>query len=176
MLFTDILEFSYFADFLACIFKTRVESGLLFKSASRNTANSMEQKLRVFRQIDEQEFHHSRMQSEHLSGCSLYSYVQYYKPYEAILLCRHFKCMYEYKSLCNTYYILKSHRYVEERDADVNADVLERLRDSQFLSFSFILKISRNLSCYFLPPISIFFCQWGFPHLAEQRPTREQQR
>ncbi len=115
-------------------------------------------------------------QSISLDAVYIYSYVQYYKPYEAILLCRHFKCMYEYKSLYNIYYVLKSHRYVEERDADVNADVLERLRDSQFLSFSFILKISRNLSCYFLPPVSIFFRQWGFPQLAEERPIREKQR
>jgi hypothetical protein len=54
----------------------------------------------------------------------------------------------------------------EEGEADANADVIERLREVERFSvtlFFVILKVSRNLSCCFLPPVSVFFRQWGFP-------------
>ncbi len=46
-----------FAEFFISIFKTRVESGFLLKSANRKTVNNMEQKTWVLCQIDVQEFH-----------------------------------------------------------------------------------------------------------------------
>ncbi len=49
-------SFLRFADFFECIFKTRVESGFRERSTNRTTANSMEQKIRVFFQINVQEF------------------------------------------------------------------------------------------------------------------------
>jgi hypothetical protein len=54
MIFTYRLEFSCFADFFKCIFKTKVESGFLKKkSASRKAGTSMEQKTLVFCPTDQ---------------------------------------------------------------------------------------------------------------------------
>jgi hypothetical protein len=51
MLFMNRLEFSCFADFFVCIFKTRVEYGFLKNPPVEGTVNSIEQKTRVFCQI-----------------------------------------------------------------------------------------------------------------------------
>ena len=51
------LEFSCFANFFVCIFKTRVEYGFPKNLLVEGTVNSMEQTTRVFCQIAVQEFH-----------------------------------------------------------------------------------------------------------------------
>jgi hypothetical protein len=57
MIFTNTFEFSCFSGLFKCIFETRVKFCFLYKTASRKTVNSMEQKNRIFCQIDVQEFH-----------------------------------------------------------------------------------------------------------------------
>ncbi len=57
ILFMNRLEFPCFTDFFVCIFKTRAEYGFLQNPPEEGTENSIEQKTRVFCQIDVQEFH-----------------------------------------------------------------------------------------------------------------------